>query len=51
MIPVGDNEPPRGRDRLGTLAILAATLVAALAVTEDVESAVTAVTVLVGLVR
>ncbi len=49
--PRRDAEPPHGRDRLSALAILATTLLGALAITGDVESAVLAVTALVGLAR
>ncbi len=50
-IPVGHDEPPHGRDRLITLAILAVTLITALAIIEDVAASVVAVAALVGLVR
>ena len=46
-----DVQPPHGRGPLHDLAILAATLLGALAITDDVESAVLAVTALVGLAR
>ncbi len=51
-VPVGDNQQPRGRDRLAELVILAATLLGALAITDgDVPSAIFAVTSLRGVVR
>ncbi len=46
-----DMQQPHGRGPMHDLAILAATLLGALAITGDVESAVFAVTALVGLVR
>jgi hypothetical protein len=46
-----DVQPPHRRGPLRDLTILAATLLGALAITGDVESAVLAVTALAGLVR
>ncbi len=46
-VPAGDDGPPPGQERLGILAVLATTLIGALAITGDIDAAVAALTALV----